>query len=57
VPGPNGGAQVLPTSPGTLREAAVSPEVVTERRWALTAIVLIFGGGAVATARIRRRAK
>jgi hypothetical protein len=48
---------VLPTSPGTLREAAVSPEVVTERRWALTAIVLIFGGGAVATARIRRRAK
>jgi hypothetical protein len=38
--------------------ASVSPEVVTERRWALTAIVLIFGGGAAATtARARRRAK
>jgi hypothetical protein len=51
------GALVLPTTPGTVREAAVSPEVVTERRWALTAIILIFGGGAVATARVRRRAK
>jgi hypothetical protein len=55
---PTGRAQVLPTSPGTLKVASVSPEVVTERRWALTAIVLIFGGGAVATtARARRRAK
>ncbi|HEY4455417.1 MAG TPA: hypothetical protein VGN81_13990 [Pseudonocardiaceae bacterium] len=54
---PVGRAQVLPTSPGTLKVASVSPEVVTERRWALTAIVLIFGGGAVATARARRRAR
>ena len=54
---PAGRAQVLPTSPGTLKVASVSPEVVTERRWALTAIVLIFGGGAVATARARRRAR
>jgi hypothetical protein len=48
---------VLPTSPGTLRAASVSPEVVTERRWALTVIVLIFGAGAVGAARMRRRTK
>jgi hypothetical protein len=40
-----------------LRVAPVSQEVVTERRWALTTIVLIFGAGAVATARMRRRVK
>lgn len=56
---PTGRAEVLPTSPGTIREASVSPEVVTERRWALTTILLIFGGSAIAAgARMRRnRAK
>ncbi|HEX3783455.1 MAG TPA: hypothetical protein VHX38_27640 [Pseudonocardiaceae bacterium] len=52
---PFGARLVLPTSPGTLRVAPVSQEVTTERRWALTTILLIFGGGAVATARARRR--
>ncbi|HJP79626.1 MAG TPA: hypothetical protein VJ914_35470 [Pseudonocardiaceae bacterium] len=51
------GRVVLPTSANTLKAASVSPEVVTERRWALTAIVLIFGGGAVAAARMRRRTR
>lgn len=53
----------MPTSPPTVLPRATlvaqpsEQERNTERRWALTTVVIVFGGGAVAARRISRRSR